>query len=159
ERLANGLAQDRLGQIEKANEILASIFRDLDPRVEKKGGPTLRVQLSTRLDQAAANLDAAAIGDPLTLAHLQHTLGKTQTALGASQKAIDLLTKAHQTREALLGADHPDTLGSLSELARAYHDSGQLGKAVPMYEQTLAKRKAELGADSLSTLASMNNLA
>src|SRR5216117_3359857 len=30
ERKANALAQKRLGQIEKANEILASVFRDLD---------------------------------------------------------------------------------------------------------------------------------
>jgi tetratricopeptide (TPR) repeat protein len=47
----------------------------------------------------------------------------------------------------------------MNNLARAYHDAGQLDKALPLLEQALAKRRAKLGPDHDYTLASMNNLA
>src|SRR5262249_9096257 len=86
--LANQLAQKRLGQIEKANNILASIFRDLNPREEEKGGPPLKEQLLARLDQAAAQLEEDAIGDPVTVARVQFWLGETYLGLGEAPKAI-----------------------------------------------------------------------
>jgi hypothetical protein len=62
ERQANELARKRLSHVEKANDILASVFRDLDPTAEEKVGPELRVQqlrvqLGERLDRAAALLE------------------------------------------------------------------------------------------------------
>src|SRR5262249_50872661 len=135
------------------------IFRDLDPRVEQKGGPALRVQLGERLDLAAALLDGEAVGDPLMVAQLQHTLGATQRELGYPQKAIGLLTRAHRTREALLCADHLDTLSSLGSLGLAYQAAGQLDKALPLLEHVLARRKAHLGPDHPDTVISMSSLA
>jgi serine/threonine protein kinase len=152
-------ARQAAKQIEKANEILGSIFRDLSPRAEEKGGPTLRVQLGRRLDRAAALLDEEAIGDPLTLAGLQHLLGVTQRELGYPQKAIELLTRAHRMREALLGPDHFDTLESMNSLAVAYDAAGQQDKALPLLEQALAKTLARLGPDDSLTLTIMANLA
>ena len=59
----------------------------------------------------------------------------------------------------MLGADHPDTLGSRNNLADAYQAAGDLGRAIPLYEQTLADRQRVLGADHPDTLGSRNNLA
>ena len=53
ERQANDLAQTRLNQLKKANQVLASLFRDLDPRAEEEGGPSLRQQLNQHLERAA----------------------------------------------------------------------------------------------------------
>jgi tetratricopeptide (TPR) repeat protein len=159
ERLAKELAEKRLNQTKKAREILASIFTDLSPRLEAKGGPPIRAQLGERLEKAVEVLEEEAVGDRLEVAELQQTLGDAQLHLGYADQAIKLLTKARQTREEELGVDHPDTLKSMNNLASAYQAAGQLDKAVPLLEQALQKRKATLGADHVDTLRSMNDLA
>jgi tetratricopeptide (TPR) repeat protein len=152
-------AERRLNQTRKAKEILVSIFRDLNPRLEEKGGPPLRAQLGERLDKAVEVLEGEAVSDSLEVAQLQQTLGLAQLHLGYRDRAITLFTRARQTLNAELGPDHPDTLTSISNLARAYQDTGQWAKALPLHEQTLAKRSATLGPDHPDTLVSMNNLA
>ncbi|MDP4512186.1 tetratricopeptide repeat protein, partial [Nonomuraea turcica] len=62
-------------------------------------------------------------------------------------------------RERVLGADHPHTLISRNNLARAYEAAGDLVRAIPMHEATLAERERVLGADHPHTLISRNNLA
>jgi tetratricopeptide (TPR) repeat protein len=47
----------------------------------------------------------------------------------------------------------------MNNLAAAYHDTGKLELALPLYEETLRLRKATLGPDHPDTLSSMNNLA
>ena len=59
----------------------------------------------------------------------------------------------------MLGADHPDTLTSRNNLAYAYQDAGDLGRAIPLYEQTLADRERVLGADHPQTKIVRGNLA
>jgi hypothetical protein len=46
----------------------------------------------------------------------------------------------------------------MNNLAVAYQASGQLARALPLYEETLDKRKAKLGPDHPDTLVSMGNL-
>ena len=58
-----------------------------------------------------------------------------------------------------LGDDHPDTLESMSNLAKAYQDAGRLDKAIPILELALAKRRDKLGEEHADTLESMNDLA
>ena len=102
----------RLAQIEKANEILGSIFKDLNPRNAEKDGKPLSALLGERLDQATAQIEGEAIGDPLAVARMQLTLGESQLGLGYPEKAIGLFTKARATFTARLGPDHPDTLAA-----------------------------------------------
>ena len=66
--------------------------------------------MGERLDQATAQIEGEAIGDPLTVARMQLTLGESQLGLGYPEKAIALFTKARATFTAQLGPDHPDTL-------------------------------------------------
>ena len=159
ERQAKELAQKRLDQIEKANEILASVFHNMDPKAEEKGGPTLRVQLGERLDQAAKLLEGEAIGDPVTVARLQDLLGSSLLSLGYHDKAQQLLEKARQTRTTTLGQDHPDTLTTKNNLALLYRAQGNYASAELLYLEVLQARTAKLGADDSDTLLSKNNLA
>ncbi|WP_432010521.1 FxSxx-COOH system tetratricopeptide repeat protein [Streptomyces cucumeris] len=80
-----------------------------------------------------------------------------------SQGSLPLATRyAHRsatTSARLLGEDHPDTLNSRNNLAGAYESAGDLGRAIPMYEQTLTDRQRVLGEDHPDTLSSRNNLA
>ena len=152
ERQANDLAQTRLRQIEKVNEVLTSIFHDLDPTSEEKGGPNLRQQLSQHLELAAARLDEAAVGDELGVARLQTTLGHSLMKLGQTKLAMELLSKAVATLEAKLGSDHLDTILSRNNLAEAYWAAGRTDEAIHLHEQNLKQCEATVGADHSLTL-------
>jgi tetratricopeptide (TPR) repeat protein len=78
--------------------------------------------------------------------------GQPRRAAGHLQRAL-----AGYTR--MLGADHPHTLAPRNNLAGAYRDAGDLGRAIPLHEATLAGSVRVLGADHPDTLGSRNNLA
>ena len=59
----------------------------------------------------------------------------------------------------MLGADHPDTLTSRNNLAGAYYAAGDLGRAIPLFEQALADCVRVLGADHPQTKTVRANLA
>ncbi|MHB1425598.1 MAG: tetratricopeptide repeat protein [Gemmataceae bacterium] len=156
---AEGKAQTRLGQMEKANEVLTSIFRDLDPRAEEKGEPSLRQQLSQHLERAATQLDEEVVGDAVAAARLQTALGLSLNYLGRSKLAIELLDKAGRTLDAKLGPDHPDTLTCRNNLGEAYRYAGRIAESISLFEQSLKQREAKLGIDHQDTLLSRHNLA
>jgi serine/threonine protein kinase len=159
ERKATEQALKRLAQIKKSHAILAWIFDDLDIRRIKDGARPLEAELAQRLVMAAAQLEGEAVGDPLLVADLQNRLGGTLLYLGYAQEAVGLFARAWNTRKLLLGADHLDTLVSMSNLALCYKTVGKLGLALPLYEETLKLTKAKLGADHPHTLLCMHNLA
>ena len=64
-----------------------------------------------------------------------------------------------ETRKAKLGADHPDTLTSMANLASTLWNQGRWEEAEKLDVQVMETRKAKLGADHPSTLTSMANLA
>ncbi len=152
-------AQKRLLQIEKANDILGSIFENLDPKEIAKAERPLQAILVEKLDKAVAQLEGESIGDPLVVAAMQIKFGNSLVGLGEPGKAIVLLEKARATRQAKLGPEHLDTLCSMNELALAYQHAGKRDLALPLLEESLKLFKAKLGAEHPDTLTSMNNLA
>jgi len=159
ERAARMLAQLRLGQVEKSNDLLGSIFSVLDPRVGEQSGKPLRAVLGDRLSLAAASPELDAIGEPLTVAKLQHILGSSLAGLSNTTEAITLLTRSYRTREAQLGAEHPDALATRNNLAVAYLTAGRTSEAIPLLEATLKGRQSVLGVDAIDTLRTRDNLA
>jgi serine/threonine protein kinase len=156
---ANDQAQKRLKQIERGNDILTSIFADLDIRAIKQGTEPLEAVLATRLVKAAGQLVGESVGDALVVASLQQRLGLALLPLGYAKEAIPLFEKARATYADTQGADHPDTLTSMNNLASSYHEAGQLTNALTLWEEVLRLRQATQGADHPDTLTSMNNLA
>jgi tetratricopeptide (TPR) repeat protein len=61
--------------------------------------------------------------------------------------------------ESKLGPNHPHTLASRGNLARAYEGAGRTAEAVALHEQTLRLMESKLGPDHPHTLTSRNNLA
>jgi len=159
EKLAREQAQKRLVQLEKGNEIITSIFADLDIRRVKAGTEPLEAVLAKRLVTAAEQLEGEAVGDHLVVAGLQDRLGYSLLSLGHAQEAVSLFTKARETRTAELGPNDPDTLTTMNNLAMGYRDLGKLDLALPLHEEVLKRLKARLGPDHPKTLSSMNNLA
>jgi serine/threonine protein kinase/uncharacterized protein HemY len=152
-------AEKRLAQVTKMNDILGSIFQDLDPENAQKNGKPLSAVLGERLDRATAEIEGEATGDPLAVARMQMTLGVSLARLGYPDRAIKLFTKARSTFAAGLGPDHSDTLRSMNNLANGYNDAGQPDRALKLREETLALRRSKLGPDHPDTLRSMSNLA
>jgi hypothetical protein len=62
-------------------------------------------------------------------------------------------------RERRDGPDHPGTIAARGDLASAYHVSGRLAQAIPIYEQTLQDYERVMGEDHPSTLTARTNLA
>ncbi|MFE4612008.1 tetratricopeptide repeat protein, partial [Streptomyces niveus] len=58
----------------------------------------------------------------------------------------------------VLGEDHPSTLTSRNNLAYAYESAGDLGRAIPLYEQTLTDSVRLLGEDHPTTHVVRDNL-
>jgi tetratricopeptide (TPR) repeat protein/tRNA A-37 threonylcarbamoyl transferase component Bud32 len=158
EQNARTLALRRLGQIEKTNALLGSIFQDLDPRAEQREGKPLRAILGERLHRAADTLAGESIGDPLTVARLQATLGMSELNLGNTTDAIALLTRSLRTCEAQFGPGHPGTRLIRNNLATAYAAAGRLVEAIKLLEPAL-KADESIRPTHPETLVTRNNLA
>jgi serine/threonine protein kinase len=152
-------AERNLGYARKANEILGSVFAGLHPKRIAESGRPLQDVLRESLDKAVKELEGSAIGDPLEVATMQHTLGRSLLGLGEHALAVEVFGKALRTRQAKLGPYHPDTLMSMNFLAAGYKDAGRLDKALPLLKEALKLAKAKLGRDDPVTLATMSNLA
>lgn len=158
ERVAKETAEKRLAQIEKGIDVLGSIFEDLEPLAEEKEGRPLREILGDRLDRAAAELAGEAVGDPLVVARLQDRLGRTYLGLGRAAEAEELFVKARATRNARLGADHPETLAIMHKQALAYQVARYLPQAIERFEQVRDAQVKKLGADHPDTLTTRHDL-
>ena len=77
---------------------------------------------------------------------------------GRIPEAIALHEATLKLREAKLGPDHPDTLGSRNNLATGLQDAGRLGEAIALYEATLKLCEASW-APTTRHAPSRNNLA
>ena len=59
----------------------------------------------------------------------------------------------------LLGAEHPDTLTAMANLASTYRNQGRWNEAEQLEVQVMDMRKKLLGAEHPHTLTFMGNLA
>ena len=67
-------------------------------------------------------------------------------------QALPLYEEILRLRKAKQGADNPDTLISMSNLAAAYRADDKLDKALPLWEEALRLTKARLEPDHPTTL-------
>ncbi|WP_328793140.1 tetratricopeptide repeat protein [Streptomyces sp. NBC_00273] len=78
-------------------------------------------------------------------------------SLGA--RAIQHFSRVADSGRRVFGDEHPDTLAFRNNLACAYRDVGDLGRAIPLCQQNLADSVQILGGDHPETLISRNSLA
>jgi tetratricopeptide (TPR) repeat protein len=78
---------------------------------------------------------------------------------GQYREAEPLWNSALAMCELVLGPEHPDTLGSLNNLAILYRQQGKYEQAEPLYQRALATYERVLGPEHPDTLTSLNNLA
>lgn len=78
---------------------------------------------------------------------------------GGVDEAIASSEELLVDRTHVLGADHPDTLGTQHNLASWLGTAGRLSEAIGLFEHVLVRRQQTLGPDDPETLVTLNNLA
>ncbi len=145
ERAAKDQAHKQLGQIQKANEILRSIFASLDPQEIARAERPLQAILSGKLQTAAEQLEGESIGDPLVVLSMQETLGVSLIGLGESEMAIPLFEKALAKAREQFGPDDLKTLKIMYHLGAACLSAGRFDRGLPIMEEALRRLARDRG--------------
>jgi tetratricopeptide (TPR) repeat protein len=90
---------------------------------------------------------------------LLHNLGWCSLIRGKYAEAEAIYRQTLQLKETVLGKEHPDTLGSMNNLASSLYSQGKYAEAEEIHRQTLQLRVTVRGKEDPDTLGSMNNLA
>jgi tetratricopeptide (TPR) repeat protein len=167
-RLVMRVARERLAANGALPGVLAGAVRVLRDATDAVGEPwrdpagvrELVGQVSAAAGCLASHPDALAGVEAAGLlvlrlrsVYLLNSLGdSTGLAIAAAEPLV-------ADCERLLGAEHPDTLSSRSNLAVAYWAAGRTAEAVVLYEWVLADCERLLGAEYPDTLTARNNLA
>ncbi|WP_158089671.1 tetratricopeptide repeat protein [Magnetofaba australis] len=85
-------------------------------------------------------------------------LAQVQIKQGQLAQAEPTLKNAYDTEIARKGAQHPDAIAALSELAGLYKRMGRFAEAEITFQNALADARTVLGPKHQTTLALMNNL-
>ena len=117
----------------------------------------VNAQLELQKDLAAVNF---ILYNAFTLLDtIKFSLVAIFTLRGLWQDAEELNVQVMETRKRVLGAEHPDTLISIANLASTYRNQGRWKKAEELEVQVMKTRKRVLGAEHPFTLISIANLA
>jgi serine/threonine protein kinase/Flp pilus assembly protein TadD len=125
----------------------------------QEGGLGREISLRKALESSLAHIPESFRTRPLTEARLRHTLGLSFLYLGESPIAKEQFEAARLLFTKYRGADHPDALTSMNNLAITYNDLGRRAEAIELREEILGLSKAKLGPDHPNTLGRMENLA
>lgn len=126
-----------------------------DPRESSDRELTVR----EALDIAAQNLGDRFADQPLVKAAIHTTLGETYLHLGEYRDSAHHLQRAYELRRNLLGAEHPDTLETMNDLARVYRRLQRFDEAEQLFRETIETARRVVGPENKLTLQPMNNLA
>ncbi|MFT7464851.1 MAG: serine/threonine protein kinase, partial [Pseudohongiellaceae bacterium] len=137
------------------NEFLQKMLASGDPARAQGREVTVRQVL----DEAAAGLEAGMAGLPLDEASLRNFIGTLYKDLGHYEIALPHAEKAYHAFEALLGADHPDTMRSATDVAVVYRITGRLAEAEELLRRVLKVQVEALGDTDPASLRTRDVLA
>jgi serine/threonine protein kinase len=159
EKEAKELAQAREAETRTVLEFLENRVLAATRPKGQAGGLGREISLRQAVEAALPAVQKCFTNQPLIEARLRMTLGQSFCYLGEAKTAAEQSQRACTLYTEHLGPDHPDTLRSMHNLARSYHDLGRYADAVNLLEETLALQKAKLGSHHPDTLMSMYSLA
>ena len=132
------------------DDLLAAVNPD-------EAGPDVTVR--EVLDKAAWSIEGRFNDQPLVEASIRDTIGRSYSNLGLYDKARAHLETAVEIGERLQGADHPESMATLGNLALLMKREGRLEEAEESCRHLLDTSLRVLGEDAEETLRAMNNLA
>jgi tetratricopeptide (TPR) repeat protein len=124
---------------------------------DSNGGSPMTVREA--LDRASAQIGDRFRDQPLVEASIRMTIGTAYHRVRQPRLGVPHLERALAIRRMCLGADHPETLSSMDQLAGAYSWTGRFQDLIVLRSQLLELRKAGLGPDNPETLACLAKLA
>jgi tetratricopeptide (TPR) repeat protein len=132
---------------------------DLLSRSDPHNEPERHLELRTVLDRASDKIEGRFPDQPLVEAAIRMTLGRTYEALGEYGMAQQHLGRAREINTRELGAEAPETLKTISELAWVDHYNGRYSEAEPFFRTVVALLRKSLGDEHPDTMENMDRLA
>jgi non-specific serine/threonine protein kinase/serine/threonine-protein kinase len=136
-------------------DFLKDLFNVSNPS-EARGNSITAREL---LDKASDTIDRQLADQPEIRADLTATIGEVYDNLGLYGPAASLSAKALDLRRRALGAEHPDTLRSLVDVAHVSCDQGRFQDAEKFYLKVLEIERRALGPEHPDTLRTTDALA
>jgi tetratricopeptide (TPR) repeat protein len=159
EREAQTAAADSTRAAAESKAILTFLVQDMLGAVAPNEAMGRDVKVAEVLANAEKKIDTAFPNQPLVEAGVRHALGSTRYAQGQNDLALRQLSRSYELRRNLLGREHPETLASMTDLARALRLQGKPDDAGKLHEQALEIRRRILGPEHRDTLMSMHHIA
>jgi serine/threonine protein kinase/tetratricopeptide (TPR) repeat protein len=119
----------------QVSDFLVDLFEVSDPRLARGSAVTAR----EILDRGAARMNEQLTRQPLVRARLQAMMGRTYRNLGLFDPASALLAQALKTREEMLGTRDPETVRTLTTLARLEIDRKDMARGEELFRDALAR--------------------
>ena len=120
--------------------------------------PDSDVKVRTLLDRAAAGIGGKFKGQPEVEADIRGTIGETYRDLALTPQAAEQFQKQYDLDLHARGADDPDTLEALGNVALIRDDEGQREESTQLWEKVVAGLTRVLGPEDLRTAKAMQSL-
>ncbi len=158
---ANKAAEDARYEARKAVAVNSFITNDFLTRLLNKVRNNEPQNVEDLIDSSAASIETIYAGQPVIEAAVRNEVGTIYYNVNLFSKASEQYRNSFGLWESELGAEHPDTLKALNNLAQTQL---ALGAASDPETEQLCRRAYEgrvkiLGAADPATLRSLNNLA
>jgi len=140
---------------DRVTEFMTGMFKVSDPS-EARGND---IRAREILDNAAKEIDTGLAEDPELQAQMMQVMGNVYDSLGLYSKAESLLRQAVEIRRRTMGANNPQTLKSMSDLADVLDQTSDYREAEKWSRETLDARRRVLGPENRDTLSSISLLA
>ena len=147
-------ARQQRQRAQQVSEFMVDLFRGVDPWIARGDQVTARQVL----ERGAEKIERELRDQPEVRASLQAAIGTTYLHLALYDQSARLLESALATREATLGADHPDVADSLNHLASVYRRQGRYDEVESLYRRSLEIRERALGGDDPGVAESLRYL-
>ncbi len=140
---------------DRVTAFMTGMFKVSDPS-EARGND---IRAREILDKASKDIDTGLAKDPELQAQMMNVMGNVYQSLGLYAKSESLLHRAVDIRRRTLGAESPETLKSMSDLASVLNEKSQYAEAEKLARETIEIRRRVLGAQNHDTVAAMQKLA
>jgi serine/threonine protein kinase len=139
----------------RITDFMTGMFRISDPS-EARGNTITAREI---LDKSSKDIKTGLTKDPEVRAQMMSVMSRTYALLGLYPRAYELAKGAFDIRLKVLGADDPQTLTSMGQMATDLAYQGHYPEAETLYREALAGERRVLGAEGALTLETMDRLA
>jgi serine/threonine protein kinase len=138
------------------NSLLSQASAQQQSGLDQKPDPDVKVR--TLLDRAAAGIGGKFTAQPMVEADVRETIGNTYRDLNLLSQAEAQFKKAYSLRLQAAGADDPQTISALEDLASVSADEGKYPEATKIGEGVVQNFIRVLGPDDARTAKATQSL-